>query len=145
MDWDLARKEERATLRRIVALLLALADLAELACGRSRVVRGFVIWLLLPAEAAARNLIAGTPARVPFLQTGDSPADAMRLAGNLRDLARELDRRVTLAFAVHDGIGQNDALGAQRVLTGVRSLIDALVFLTPARTTLRPADLLDTS
>jgi hypothetical protein len=86
-------------------------------------------------------------ATVPFSRTGDSPADAVRLARNLRDMARELERRAALSFAVYDGIGRNGAawFGARRASAGLRSLIDALVLLTPALDSVRPADLLDTS
>ena len=53
MDWRRAMAEERATLQRIVAMLLALADLAERASRHSPAVPRFVLWLLLQAEAVA--------------------------------------------------------------------------------------------
>lgn len=107
MDWRLALEAEQAALQRIVALLFALADLAERAGSRSRAVRGFVPWLLFRAEAVAQGLVTCTHA--PICRTGNGSADAMRLAQNFRDLARELDRQSALAFAVDDA-GAGDSL-----------------------------------
>lgn len=139
MDWKVAIETERAALKRIVALLFALADLAELACSRSQAVRGFVLWILLPAEAVARNLVTGTPAPVSFCQAGNSAADAMRLAQNFRDLACELDCQAALAFAVDDDERwQNEPAQFRRTLrTGVLGFMNALAFPTSARATLR--------
>jgi hypothetical protein len=109
MDWKLAVKEERAALKRIVALLFALADLAESASRRSRIVRRFVIWVLRRAETVARDYVIGEdmpPAAMPVGPAGNGPADAMRLAENLRDLACELALQARLAFAVRDDTGQ---------------------------------------
>ncbi len=140
MDWKVAIEAERAALKRIVALLFALADLAELAGSRSQAVRGFVLWILLPAEAVARNLVTGTPAPISFNQAGNSAADAMRLARNFRDLARELDRQIVPAFAVDDdGPRQNEPARFRRTLRtgGVPGFMNALAFPTSARDTLR--------
>lgn len=148
MDWKRASEAEQAALKRIVALLLALAELADHAGSRSRAVRGFVLWILFPAETAARNLVTGGPAPVSLRPAGDGPADAMRLARNFRDLADELDRQATLAFAVYDGdSGQNDAarLGVRQALRGVLNVTNVLAFPTSARDTPRPGDLPDTS
>lgn len=98
MDWKLEMEAERAVQKRIVAVLLALADLAELAGSRSQAVRGLVLWLLLPAEAMARNLVAGSPAPVPLCRAGNSPADAIRLALSLRSLAATLVELSRLYF-----------------------------------------------
>lgn len=86
MDWGLGLEAERA-MQRIVALLFALADLAERAAGRSRPVRRLVLWILLPAETVARELVTGPAVLPPVRRAGDSPADAMRLASSLRLLA----------------------------------------------------------
>ena len=107
MDWKLAMKEERAALKRIVALLFALADLAEHAGRRSTLVRRFVIWVLRQAETVARDFVIGAEAPPVFMAIGpasDGPADAMRLAQCFRELARELDRQARLAFAVQGGL-----------------------------------------
>ncbi len=110
MDWKLAMKEERAALKRIVALLFALANLAESASRRSQRIRRFVIWVLRQAEAVARDFIIGEPemptALMPVRPADDSPAEAMRLAQCFRDLARELDRQAKFAFAIQDDIAQ---------------------------------------
>lgn len=143
MDWTLAIEQERAALKRIVALLFALADLAESSCGRSPLVRAFVIWLLRRAEIVARDFVVGEPeilALMPASPAGDSPADAMRLALSLRDLARELDRQTTMAFAVEDGIhGDAGQAGLARfgacrlrVMDDVVTTLRQLVFPTIA-------------
>ena len=90
MDWRLALEAEQAAMMRIVALLFALADLAERAAGRSWPVRRLVLWILLPAEAVARDLVTGTAVLPPLRRVGDSAADAIRLASSLRLLAAAL-------------------------------------------------------
>ncbi len=109
MDWKLAMEEERAALKRMVALLFALADLAQSASRRSPLVRRFVIWLLRRAETATREFVAGEPealASMPASAFSDGPTDpdeAMRLALSFRILARELRRQAKFAFAVEGG------------------------------------------
>jgi hypothetical protein len=97
MDWKRAIGEERAALMRIVALLLTLAGLAELAASRSPAMRGFALWILRRAEAVARDFVADSQdtqlAPMPLGPAGTRPADAMRLAASLRALARQLDRQ----------------------------------------------------
>jgi hypothetical protein len=119
MDWKGAIEEERAALMRIVALLLALAGLAELAASRSPAMRGFVLWILRRAEAVAREFVAGgqdTPiAPMPVEPPGARPADAMRLALNLRALARQLERQVRLMPGKRD----QGCAGTQPLLFGV--------------------------
>ena len=84
-------------LRQVVALLLALADLAECASGRSRPVRWLVLLILAPGEAVARDYLArltGVPAhsRLPLMpaRPDDGVAEAMRLAAVFRALAEAL-------------------------------------------------------
>ena len=88
----------RLALQRIVALLLALAGLAERAAAAPRHIRWTVILPLRLAEAAASSFAAdcapGAPARFPasaFFQSGDRPVDAVLLAERFRALARLLD------------------------------------------------------
>jgi hypothetical protein len=101
MDWNDALEEEREALGRIVALLCALAVLAERAAGRSPLVRSLVLWLLRRAEAVARDFVEGdAPCEaMPVVPAGTGPADAMRLAASLRALARQLDRQARLLCA----------------------------------------------
>lgn len=81
-------------LRRLAALLCAIADLAERAAGRSTAVCLLVIWLIRPAEAVARNYvdeIAPGAAQVPAsVRPLDGAAEALRLAWILRFLAAAL-------------------------------------------------------
>ena len=105
MDWKVAMQEERAALQRIVALLFSLADLAELACGRSPAVLGFVLWLLRRAEAVARDFVGDVPDTPPAsMPAGSLRADAMRLAASFRALARQL--RAVLRKSVPVGAGR---------------------------------------
>ncbi len=79
-------------LRRIAALLLALAGLAERAAGGSRLICLFVTWLLRPGEAIALAYLEdlmGAPGLAEPLPLGhdDAAADALRLAERFRSLA----------------------------------------------------------
>ena len=94
---DLTDTIDGRALRRIVAVLLALADLAEHAGSRSPAERCLVLWLLRSGEAMARDYLAGLtrhaaesgdPPRLPV--TDDGAAEAMRLAAGFRTLAAAL-------------------------------------------------------
>lgn len=92
------------SIRRIVAVLLALADLAECAGGRSPAVRGLVLWLLRSGEVLARDYLAaltprmaGQGAAPPF--THDSADASMRLAARFRDIAAALTALVSEILA----------------------------------------------
>jgi len=149
MDWKGAMAEERAALQRIVVLLLALADLADLACGRSAAVRGFVVWILRRAEAVARDLVIGTP--LPVSRDADfTSADAMRLARNFRELAGALARQAALAFAVcdeEDGCIEQMPPGVRRRLQigGAGNFAKAIAVPISAHETFGFARLPDTS
>lgn len=93
MKASMYTKRVQRQLRRIVALLLALAGLAERAAGRSAPVRLLAVWFLRRGETAARDHVlaltgrvvsAPVPARLP------DAADALRLAENFRALAAAL-------------------------------------------------------
>ena len=127
MDWKQAIEEERAALTRIVALLHALAGLAELAGRHSPAVRGFVLWVLRHAEAVARDFVAGPDTRLALMPpAGSCPADAARLAVSLRALARQLNRQARLLPAVRgeDG-GETQTLSLRR-MPAMRDVANAL-------------------
>jgi len=108
VDWKLAMEEERAALKRLVALLLALANLVDCASRRPALVRKFVFWILHHAEGVAWDFVVGEsvpPAVMPGC--GDSPAEAARLARSFRALARELDRQTRWFFAAQCGVPDN--------------------------------------
>ena len=71
-------------LRRIAAILLALATVAERAADRSRPVRWLVLWALHRAEAFASEFVAETDPLVPIAypahQPGNGHDEAIRLA-----------------------------------------------------------------
>ncbi|WP_127519851.1 hypothetical protein [Mesorhizobium sp. Z1-4] len=132
MDWKRAIEEERAALMRIVTLLGALAGLAELAANRSPVVRGFVLWVLRRAEAAARDFVAGSPdlefASMPVEPACGRSADAMRLAASLRTLALHLERQAGLMLGMHGGrgAGTEPPLGAMPAMRDITNLLSSL-------------------
>jgi hypothetical protein len=90
-DMEFARRDFQ-TLSRIVAILIALAALAERAAGKPFPVRWIVLAILRQAEAVAAGFVAETmPADWPCveqsLETGSDPADAAWLAWRFRMLA----------------------------------------------------------
>ncbi|MCV0393859.1 MAG: hypothetical protein K5872_11855 [Rhizobiaceae bacterium] len=102
MDGYAARGDGRR-LRRIAALLVALAALAEQAAGRCYLVRCFVLWLLRRAEAAVGEFVAETtgmpqPAFAGIGTTGNDPEDALLLAARLHALAEALGVLLRLAL-----------------------------------------------
>ena len=95
MDWNHQIEQHRAVLQRIVALLFALANLADRASGRSFRVRCEVLFILSHGEAVAREFILeeAQASRMPILYLpapaydGGSAGDAVQLAAHLRALA----------------------------------------------------------
>lgn len=94
MHFSQAIDDNRKVLRRVVALLLSLADLAEEAAGRSQAVCYLVVWLLHPGEAIARKYLgdlAPDAACSPEQLGSDAgAAEAFRLARSFRALADAL-------------------------------------------------------
>lgn len=102
MDVHAARGGER-TLRRVIALLVAFAVLAERATGRSLPIRWFLLWILRRAETAAAVFVfdrTGLPA--PVLEggaaAGNDAADAPRFAERFRALAAMLRALLPVAW-----------------------------------------------
>ena len=60
MDWNSASEDNRQMLKRIVALLFALAGLAERLSSLPRPVRAFVLRILGSAETVARDFVFET-------------------------------------------------------------------------------------
>jgi hypothetical protein len=96
---------EEDTLKRIIALLLALAGLAERAAKRSHPIRCLVLWLLWHAESVARDFVTGSnssaavrPSTLAAVRHGHDPADAIALAASLRALALLVRNMLTLAW-----------------------------------------------
>jgi len=104
MDWNAQIGRELRELDRIVAMLLALAGLAERAAGAPLPVRWLVLWFLRRAEAVATEFVAGSAcaaARGQWLlapvtvRHGSSPADAIDFALSLSRLASAVAAMVT--------------------------------------------------
>ena len=97
MNCNAEIETNRNALKRLMALLLALADLADCAAGRSWPVRRLVLSILYLAEQAAHPFVTGPavttnfrsppPASAALASRGDSPIDAMQLALSFRMLA----------------------------------------------------------
>lgn len=92
MDWKRAIGEERAALARIVALLLALADLADLACCRGASFGCLLLSILRPAEAAMRQFLDDEPDTSPAAKgrSGYTCEELACLAARLRAFAAGL-------------------------------------------------------
>lgn len=112
MEW--MSKHDRQALKRIVALLIAFATLAELASSKPRPLRAAVLWLLRSAEAISRDFVSATvedcgglgiSARLPSIDEAD---DSIRLAHSFRALAELLGdvMRCSLASLPSGGISR---------------------------------------
>ncbi len=82
-------------LLRLVALLLALADVAERAAGRSHAVQRLVTWFLRHGEAVARDHVLALTGRAahspsPTMLPHSGAGEALHLAASFRALAAAL-------------------------------------------------------
>ena len=147
MDWKRAIEEERAMLMRLVALLHALARLAEIAAGRAPAVRGLVLWLLRRAEAVMRDFVGVEPApgAHSIAPDGNRPEDAMRLAATLRALAWQLQAEIEMLLSLPEAYAGSTGPDhcVDRRASARRSALDALAFL--ARCNPHPVPAPDTS
>ena len=92
MGWNGERDKTDHALMRIVALLLALASLAERAAGMPQPVRSAALWFLRPAQALAWEFVTGQAhPEIPHTHRRDERAEAMRLAVSFRALACSLE------------------------------------------------------
>jgi len=85
--------EDQRRLRRLAALMVSCAGLAEQAAGRSLPVRWLVIFILRCAEEVVGDYLdglTGNPRRLAEPLPDDSPAEAFRLAQAFRALAAAL-------------------------------------------------------
>ena len=132
MHWNEATDLNIKTLRRIVALLLALAGLAERATGRCHAVRWSVLWLLRPGEAMVRDYVAaltGDPGLATPPATdiaGDGSTDATRLALSFRMLAAALAAFAEQVLATLQATHARRAGPGQSAISMLASLVDRL-------------------
>ena len=97
MNYNAEIETNRNALKRLMAILFALADLADCAAGRSWPVRCLVLSILGLAEQAAHAFVTESAGTTHFRSTptasamptprGNSPIDAMQLALSFRMLA----------------------------------------------------------
>jgi hypothetical protein len=106
--WDRKANWNRDVLERIVALLFALANLADLAAGAPYLRRRQVLEILSHGEAEAWAFVMGLPpgAAVPADEP-ESTDDAARLAASFRALALVLCAMLARAalFALPSAVG----------------------------------------
>lgn len=113
--------------RRIVALMLALADLAERASTRSTFILRILIWLLQPGEAVARDHVLAVTGCAPYRQSTTrvprGPADrALRLAFAFRALAAVLSAFLRRASILASSAGLSAAYGAVHAAGGAAGM-----------------------
>jgi len=109
--------KEMEALRSIVALLLALAGLAEGAAGRSFPVRWLVLSYLRHAQNVARNCFVG-PSSIS-VPCGHEPVDAIDLAASFRALAlvvRNIAARLNWRSAAEASGEISDDASRQRLI-----------------------------
>ena len=97
--WDGQANWDRDVLERIVALLFALANLADLAAGAPFHRRRQVLEILGHGEAEARAFVIGMVFGAPALPDAPETADALRLAVSFRALALALCLLLARRFA----------------------------------------------
>lgn len=92
MGWNGERNNDDRLLMRIVAVLFALACLAERVGSLPRPVRSTALWFLRPAEAVAWEFVTGQAyPEIPYSHRRDEGAEATRLALGFRALAHALE------------------------------------------------------
>lgn len=99
MDTNSEMQSNREALMRIVALLIALAALAERASSLAAPVRCLVLWILGPAEATACEFVEEAalqpaPALFDIAALDGGSTDAIRLALRFRALAAALTEQL---------------------------------------------------
>jgi hypothetical protein len=141
MDWNAQIGRELRELDGIVAILLALADLAERAAAASDPVRCAMLWFLRQADTVAAEFVAASacaarPRKSPCMTTDRSdPVDAINLASSLRMLAVAVEAMLTRlrrrAF-LHQPSGGK---ASHRPLQDMRSVLQAAIARSERRDT----------
>lgn len=133
MGRDDADRQTIIALRRVAAVLMSLAALAEGAAGRSVAVRHLVLWLLRPGEALIRGHVAAITGLVDDApvaaewRADDGPAEALRLAASFRALA------FALAVFIGDDLPEPEPAAPPTRGISARHPAPALVPSAPAR------------
>jgi hypothetical protein len=104
--WDRRASWDRDVLERIVALLFALANLADLAAGASFLRRRQVLEILNHGEVEARAFLIGVITGNPAPEDALEPTgDAERLAASFRALALLLCALLARRFVLNGAAG----------------------------------------
>jgi hypothetical protein len=101
MHWNAADGRKQEALRRLAAVLLTLAAVAESLARRSALVRRMLLWLLCRAEARARDFAikTGGGAAITCLYTG-SPVYRLGDCGEAARLAHAFQSLAAVFFAL---------------------------------------------
>lgn len=121
-------ESETMVLKRIIAVLFSLADMAERAAGRSFPVRAFLLWVIRRVEGPAWGLLEEADDNLePFsVANGNTPADALALAASLRMVALALqyelarDRVFEAWWDQEPAVQENTVAGARPTERGGR-------------------------
>jgi len=140
VDETVDTEAEFQVLKRIVALLLSLAGLCELASRAPYPVRCFVLWLMRRVETVVRGWVDGPADYDEYwpaaIRVGNDPEDALLLAASLRELARSV-RKMAAEYRYFirrceredagDTANEQDRAGARlRRIGAVRELLSRL-------------------
>jgi hypothetical protein len=104
-DWDRNANSNRDVLERIVALLFALANLAELAAGLPFLRRRQALEILSCGEVEARAFVTGMVLGGPVPADMPERVGASRLAASFRALALLLCALLARPFALRGAAG----------------------------------------
>jgi len=126
-------------IRRMIAMLLTLAGIAERAADRSYPVRVFLLWVLRRAETAAQDFVGVEDLWAGTIH-GSAPQDALDLADSLRGLAAFLrdDLKHESLFQGWWRDGGSAAGGESPVTPIIRAIEAILAALAPRRAPLSP-------
>ena len=140
VDETIDTEAEFQVLKRIVALLLSLAGLCELASRAPYPVRCFVLWLMRRVETVVRGWVDGPADYDEYwpaaIRVGNDPEDALLLAASLRELARSVRKmaaeyRHFIRQCEREEAGEADgeqdrSLAKRRRIGAVRDLLSRL-------------------
>jgi hypothetical protein len=132
-EWDRGVDRNRDVLERIVALLVALADMADLASGLPFLRRRRLLAILGWGEAEARAFVIDMAPGAPSQpEEPEVAGDAARLAASLRALALVLYAMLRRRSAVPGAIGPRAGQGKPARQVGLHAIVPAPTRLDPA-------------
>jgi hypothetical protein len=130
--WDWETGWDRDALKRIIVLLFALANLADLAAGAPFLRRRRVLGILNHGELKARAVVIGMAIGAPAPADAQEPAgDAASLAVRLRALALMLCVLLAQPFALPDAAGPRACRPSRKISGPAVRRLDASALPPP--------------